>query len=348
MPTEFIGVLLEYFLDDPTGESPLFLEEYAKESKEEFLIRFKKLLDEKQEQGIELEEIELETKVYNYVKKQSESFFDEFIEEQKILYAAPQKENLITLPKKEKKIKANVPKAEKGIKEPVKEDANQAIVQTQKDFQLLKGLFKSTAINSLLPIEKLKKFLRLMPYFHERSLEEILYIFLQEPLATQLSESSQLLGFLSKSQTIIMLPSEPTRENGERLITYYRAEVSKKELKFKVKDKESFSYLISQLIKKTKKSMQDGAPNQKRFEYLAICYAYGARENTLPIFEKNNFFLEETDTKLLEESLQNILREVHFIQERLSKSGLSNDKKEKSSQDLLHEKLEDAEKEQNK
>lgn len=290
MPTEFIGVLLEYFLDDPTGESPLFLEEYAKESKEEFLIRFKKLLDEKQEQGIELEEIELETKVYNYVKKQSESFFDEFIEEQKILHAAPQKENLITLPKKEKKIKANIPKAEKGIKEPVKEDANQAIVQTQKDFQLLKGLFKSTAISCLLPIEKLKNFLRLLPYFHECSLEEILYIFLQEPLATQLSESSQLLGFLSKNQTIIMLPSEPTIENGERLITYYRAEVSKKELKFKVKDKESFSYLISQLIKKTKQSMQDGAPNQKRFEYLAICYAYGARENTLPIFEKTTFF----------------------------------------------------------
>ena len=190
--------------------------------------------------------------------------------------------------------------------------------------------------------------MRLLPYFHERSLEEILYIFLQEPLATQLSESSQLLGFLSKNQTIIMLPSEPTKENRERLITYYRAEVSKKELKFKVKDKESFSYLISQLIKKTKQSMQEGAPNQKRFEYLAICYAYGARENTLPIFEKNNFFLEETDTKLLEESLQNILREVHFIQEKLSKSGLSNDKKEKSSQDLLHEKLENAEKEQNK
>ncbi|MGV8956278.1 hypothetical protein [Lactococcus lactis] len=346
MPAEFMGVLLEYFLDDPTGEAPQLLEAYSKETKAEFLVRFKQALDEKEAHGIEQEEIELETKVYHYIKKQSELFFDEFIEEQKILYAAPQKETMISLPKKEKKTPDETQKSKAEIEQAIKEETNQAIVQAQKDFQRLKDLFKMTAINCLLSIEKLKKFLRLLPYFHERSLEENLYIFLQEPAAIHLRESSQVLGFLSKNQSIVMFPCEPSKENGERLMTYYRAEVSKKELKFKVKDKESFSYLISQLIKRTNQSMQEGAAHQKRFEYLAVCFAYGIRENTLPFFERNHFFLEETDPKLLELCLQNILNEIHLIQEKLSKIDSSNLNKEKSSQELLHEKLKAMEKKQ--
>jgi hypothetical protein len=344
MPTEFIGILLEYFLDDPTGESPQFLEEYSQETKAEFLIRFKKLLDEKQEQEINIEQIELEMKVFNFIKKQSESFFDEFIEEQKILFAPPQ----LTLPQKE----VEFPQKEKEtiVKEVANENEtdDQKALQAQKDFQLLNTLFKKAAITCLLPIEKLKKFLRMIPYFHERSLEEILYIFLQEQRATGLNESSNLLGILSKNQPMVLLPSEPTEENEEKLLIYYRATVSNKELKIKIKDKESFSYLISQLIKKTTNSIEEGAPNQKRFEYLAVCYAYGVRENTIPVFEKNSFFLEETNSNLLEISLQNILKEIHHIQEKLSRTDASDSKKKKSSQDLLHEKLKDAEKEQNK
>ncbi len=348
MPTEFMGILLEYFLDDPTGTSPLFLEEYSKETKAEFLIRFKKTLDEKQENEINLEQIELEMKVFNFIKKQSESFFDEFIEEQKILFTAPQQDKILTLPKKE----AEVPqkKEETKSKETATENEtdNQKALQARKDFQLLNGLFKNTAITCLLPIEKLKQFLRMLPYFHERSLEEILYIFLQEPRATELNNSSQSFGLFSKNQPMVILPSEPTEENGERLITYYRATVSKDDLKIKVKNKEIFSYLISQLITKTTNAVKNGAPNQKRFEYLAICFAYGIRENTLQIFEKNNFFLEETDPKLLELSLQNILNEIHLIQDNLSKKDPSNSKKKKTSQELLHKKLENAKEKQNK
>ncbi len=87
-----------------------------------------------------------------------------------------------------------------------------------------------------------------------------------------------------------MLPSDPTKENNERLITYYRAVVSNDELKIKVKNKEIFSYLISQLITKTTNAVKNGAPNQKRFEYLSVCFAYGIRENTLQIFEKITSF----------------------------------------------------------
>ncbi|WP_270245036.1 hypothetical protein [Lactococcus lactis] len=344
MPTEFMGILLEYFLDEPTGTSPQFLEEYSKETKAEFLIRFKKTLDEKQEKEINLEQIELEMKVFNFIKKQSESFFDEFIEEQKILFTAPQQDKTLTLPKKEAEIP---PKIEKTKSKDTPTE-NPKAVQAQKDFQLLNGLFKNTAITCLLPIEKLKQFLRMLPYFHEHSLEEILYIFLQEPRATELNKSSQSFGLFSKNQPMVMLPSEPTEENGERLITYYRATVSKDDLKIKVKNKEIFSYLISQLITKTTNAVKTGAPNQKRFEYLAVCFAYGIRENTLQIFEKNNFFLEETDPKLLELSLQNILNEIHLIQDNLSKKDPSNSKKKKTSQELLHKKLEDAKEKQNK
>lgn len=84
----------------------------------------------------------------------------------------------------------------------------------------------------------------MLPYFHERSLEEILYIFLQEARATKLNKSSQSLGIFSKNQPMVMLPSDPTKENNERLITYYRAVVSNDELKIKVKNKEIFSYLV--------------------------------------------------------------------------------------------------------
>ncbi|WP_270331631.1 hypothetical protein [Lactococcus lactis] len=118
--------------------------------------------------------------------------------------------------------------------------------------------------------------------------------------------------------------------------------------KIKIKDKESFNYLFSQLIKKTTNSIEKGVPNQKRFEYLAVCYAYGVRENTISVFEKNNLFLDETNEKLLELSLQNILKEIHLIQEKLSKNDTSDSKNKNSSQDLLHEKLDNAEKEQNK
>lgn len=329
MPTEFMGILLEYFLDDPTGTSPQFLEEYSKETKAEFLIRFKKVLDEKQENEINLDQVELETKVFNFIKKQSESFFDEVIEEQKILFAAPQQNKTLTLPKKETGVP---PKIEKNISKdtPAGNDTeNQKAFQAQKDFQLLNGLFKNTAITCLLPIEKLKQFLRMLPYFHERSLEEILYIFLQEPRATALNNSSQSFGLFSKNQPMVMLPSEPTEENGERLITYYRATVSKDELKIKVKNKEIFNYLISQLITKTTNAVKNGAPHQKRFEYLSVCFAYGIRENTLQIFEKNNFFLDETDPKLFGLSLQNILNEIHWIQDSLSKKDFSNSNKKK-------------------
>ncbi|MGV9001268.1 hypothetical protein ACN9TI_14415 [Lactococcus lactis] len=48
MPAEFMGVLLEYFLDNPTGEAPQLLEAYSKETKAEFLVRFKQALDEKE------------------------------------------------------------------------------------------------------------------------------------------------------------------------------------------------------------------------------------------------------------------------------------------------------------
>jgi hypothetical protein len=106
--------------------------------------------------------------------------------------------------------------------------------------------------------------------------------------------------------------------------------------------------LFSQLIKKTTNSIEKGVPNQKRFEYLAVCYAYGVRENTISVFEKNNLFLDETNEKLLELSLQNILKEIHLIQEKLSKNDTSDSKNKNSSQDLLHEKLDNAEKEQNK
>ncbi len=348
MPTEFIGILLEYFLDDPTGESPQFLEEYSQETKSEFLIRFKEILDEKQEQEINIEQIELEMKVFNFIKKQSESFFDEFIEEQKILFTAPQQDKILTLPQKDDEVLQK--KEETKAKETTIENEtdNQKAGQAQKDFQLLNGLFKNTAITCLLPIEKLKQFLRMLPYFHERSLEEILYIFLQEPRATKLNESSRSLGFWSKNQSMVMLPSEPTKENNERLITYYRADISNNELKIKVKNKEIFSYFISQLITKTTNAVKNGAPNQKRFEYLSVCFAYGIRETTLPIFEKNNFFLDETDPKLLELSLQNILNEIHLIQDNLSKKDPSNSNKKKTSQELLHKKLEDAKEKQNK
>ncbi|WP_251920176.1 hypothetical protein [Lactococcus lactis] len=331
MPTEFIGILLEYFLDDPTAESPQFLVEYSNETHAEFLIRFKNGIDEKQENEINLDQVELETKVFNYMKKQSESFFDEFIEEQKILFAAPQKDKAIMLTQKEEKVSKEI---------------NQIALQAQKDFQLLNTLFKKAAITCLLPIEKLKQFLRMIPYFHERSLEEILYIYLQEQRATSLNESSNLLGILSKNQPMVLLPSEPTKENEEKLLIYYRASVSNKELKIKIKDKETFNYLFSQLIRKTTNSIEKGVPNQKRFEYLAVCYAYGVRENTISVFEKNNFFLDETNEKLLELSLQNILNEIHLIQEKLSRNDPSDSKKKKTSQDLLHEKLDNAEKEQ--
>ncbi|MCU5753987.1 hypothetical protein OBG91_11610 [Lactococcus lactis] len=221
-------------------------------------------------------------------------------------------------------------------------------MQAQKDFQLLNTLFKKAAISCLLPIEKLKIFLRMIPYFHDRSLDEILYIFLQEQRAISLNESSNLLGILSKNQPMVLLPSIPSKDNDEKLLIYYRATISNKELLFKIKDKESFSYLISQLITRTMISLEDGAPNQKRFEYLAVCYAFGVRENTLSVFEKNNFFLDETNEKLLELSLQNILKEIHLIQEKLSRNDTSDSKKKKTSQDLLHEKLDNAEKEQNK
>ena len=95
-------------------------------------------------------------------------------------------------------------------------------------------------------------------------------------------------------------------------------------------------------------AVKNGAPNQKRFEYLSVCFAYGIRENTLQIFEKNNFFLDETDPKLLELSLQNILNEIHLIQDSLAKKDFSNSNNKKTSQELLHKKLDDAEKEQNK
>ncbi|MBK5077328.1 hypothetical protein IL308_11235 [Lactococcus lactis] len=348
MPTEFMGILLEYFLDDPTGTSPHFLEEYSKETKAEFLIRFKKTLDEKQENEINLDQIELEMKVFNFIKKQNERFFDEFIEEQKILFAAPQQNKTLTLPKKETKVPPKIEKT-KAKNTPTENDTESPKgSQAQKDFQLLNGLFKNTAIACLLPIEKLKQFLRMLPYFHERSLEEILYIFLQEPRATELNKSSQSFGLFSKNQPLVMLPSEPTEENGERLITYYRATISKNDLKKKVKNKEIFSYLISQLITKTTNAVKNGVPNQKRFEYLSVCFAYGIRENTLQIFEKNNFFLDETDPKLLELSLQNILNEIHLIQDSLAKKDPSNSNMNKTSQELLHKKLDDAEEEQNK
>lgn len=106
--------------------------------------------------------------------------------------------------------------------------------------------------------------------------------------------------------------------------------------------------MFSQLIKKTTNSIEKGVPNQKHFEYLAVCYAYGVRENTISVFEKNNLFLDETNEKLLELSLQNILKEIHLIQEKLSKNDTSDSKNKNSSQDLLHEKLDNAEKEQNK
>lgn len=163
-----------------------------------------------------------------------------------------------------------------------------------------------------------------------------------------MNESSNLLGILSKNQPMVLLPSIPSKDNDEKLLIYYRATISNKELLFKIKDKESFSYLISQLITRTMISLEDGAPNQKRFEYLAVCYAFGVRENTLSVFEKNNFFLDETNEKLLELSLQNILKEIHLIQEKLSRNDTSDSKKKKTSQDLLHEKLDNAEKEQNK
>ncbi|MEI3639705.1 hypothetical protein [Lactococcus cremoris] len=50
----------------------------------------------------------------------------------------------------------------------------------------------------------------------------------------------------------------------------------------------------------------------------------------------------------MELSLQNILNEIHLIQEKLSRNDPSDSKKKKTSQDLLHEKLDNAEKEQNK
>lgn len=65
-----------------------------------------------------------------------------------------------------------------------------------------------------------------------------------------MNESSNLLGILSKSQPMVLLPSKPTKENEEKLLIYYRASVSNKEKKIKIKDKESFNYLFSQLIKK--------------------------------------------------------------------------------------------------
>ena len=348
MPTEFIGILLEYFLDDPTAESPQFLVEYSNETHAEFLIRFKNGIDEKQENEINLDQVELETKVFNYMKKQSESFFDEFIEEQKILFAAPQKDKAIMLTQKEEKVSKEIESPQKKVEQTESKEINQIALQAQKDFQLLNTLFKKAAITCLLPIEKLKQFLRMIPYFHERSLEEILYIYLQEQRATSLNESSNLLGILSKNQPMVLLPSEPTKENEEKLLIYYRASVSNKELKIKIKDKETFNYLFSQLIKKTTNSIEKGVPNQKRFEYLAVCYAYGVRENTMSVFEKNNFFLDETNEKLLELSLQNILNEIHLIQEKFSRNDPSDSKKKKTSQDLLHEKLDNAEKEQNK
>ncbi|QLF89381.1 hypothetical protein [Lactococcus lactis] len=110
MPTEFMGILLEYFLDEPTGASPQFLEEYSKETKAEFLIRFKKTLDEKQEQEINLEQIELEMKVFNFIKKQSESFLMNLLKNKKyyllllnkIKYSPFPKRRLKSLKKKKK------------------------------------------------------------------------------------------------------------------------------------------------------------------------------------------------------------------------------------------------------
>lgn len=105
-----------------------------------------------------------------------------------------------------------------------------------------------------------------------------------------MNESSNLLGILSKNQPMVLLPSKPTKENEEKLLIYYRASVSNKEKKIKIKDKESFNYLFSQLIKKTTNSIEKGVPKQKRFEYLAVCYAYGVRENTISVFEKTIYF----------------------------------------------------------
>ncbi|WP_416411279.1 hypothetical protein [Lactococcus lactis] len=117
MPTEFIGILLEYFLDDPTAESPQFLVEYSNETHAEFLIRFKNGIDEKQENEINLDQVELETKVFNYMKKQSESFFDEFIEEQKILFASPQKDKAIMLTQKEEKVSKEIESPQKKVEQ---------------------------------------------------------------------------------------------------------------------------------------------------------------------------------------------------------------------------------------
>lgn len=91
MPTEFIGILLEYFLDDPTAESPQFLVEYSNETHAEFLIRFKNGIDEKQENEINLDQVELETKVFNYMKKQSESFLMNLLKNKKNIICCPSK-----------------------------------------------------------------------------------------------------------------------------------------------------------------------------------------------------------------------------------------------------------------
>jgi hypothetical protein len=50
----------------------------------------------------------------------------------------------------------------------------------------------------------------------------------------------------------------------------------------------------------------------------------------------------------LELSLQNILNEIHLIQDSLANKDSSNSNNKKTSQELLHKKLDDAEEEQNK
>ncbi|MGV9001267.1 hypothetical protein ACN9TI_14410 [Lactococcus lactis] len=55
-----------------------------------------------------------------------------------------------------------------------------------------------------------------MPYFHERSLEENLYIFLQEPAAIHLREDSQdAWAFFPKINLLLCFLVSRVKENGE-------------------------------------------------------------------------------------------------------------------------------------
>ena len=346
MPTEFIGILLEYFLDDPTGDSPQFLKDYARETKEEFLSRFRQMLDEKRAQEIDLEELALETKVFNFVNKQSEDWFDSFIEDQKILYFVSSEVTTPSLPKKEPLKKVTPLASEEQSTVPDIPQVDLKLKQDQQNFELLNVLFKKSAIQCLLPIEKLKQFLKLIPYFYDCSLEELLYLFLQEPQATQLKDVSQRFSIGAKNQRLVFLPSRQSEENDFSLLTHYRVERSSHELQYPIKDKEAFNFLLHQLAKKTTEALTKENPFQKRFEYLAVCFTFGARRNTLEYLEKNSFFLDETDPKILENSLQNILNEIKNIQDKLALSNPLTSKKKKTSQELLHEKIADAEKEQ--